>query len=129
MRDGFVLQPNELRCLNALEFGPLTPSEIGDRTGLTSGAVTALIDRLESKGYVFRQKSDQDRRSVQVSISPKMHRELGKQYGRCGRAVADQFQWHDEREIEAAAEALQNFAKALNQAIQEIRAENSGDGQ
>lgn len=124
MRDGFNLQPNELRCLNALEFGPLTPSEIGERTGLTSGAVTALVDRLESRGYVLREKSEHDRRSVRVSITPEIHQDLGRQYGRCGKAVAEQFQQRSELEIQSAAEALRTFARALHQAIDEIRADN-----
>ena len=44
----------------------LTPGQLGDRLALTSGAVTALIDRLEQHGWVERVPHATDRRSVMV---------------------------------------------------------------
>lgn len=46
--------------------GPLTAGEIGLATGLTSGSVTALIDRLEARGFVRRLRDGDDRRRVYV---------------------------------------------------------------
>ena len=44
----------------------LTPGQLGDRLALTSGAVTALIDRLERHGWVERIPHRTDRRSVVI---------------------------------------------------------------
>jgi DNA-binding MarR family transcriptional regulator len=46
--------------------GSITPGQLGDRMALSSGAVTALIDRLERLGWVRREPHPTDRRSVIV---------------------------------------------------------------
>ncbi|WP_197726543.1 MarR family winged helix-turn-helix transcriptional regulator [Cohnella abietis] len=46
------------------EKGPITAGELSKLTGLTTGSVTALIDRLEKMGYVRRQNDPNDRRKV-----------------------------------------------------------------
>jgi DNA-binding transcriptional ArsR family regulator len=51
MAEQFGLSPTESKTMDLLErFGPLTAGELVERTGLASPSVTALIDRLESKG-------------------------------------------------------------------------------
>lgn len=45
-------------------FGPMTAGELAEQTGLTTGAVTGLVDRLERDGFVKREHDDQDRRRV-----------------------------------------------------------------
>jgi DNA-binding MarR family transcriptional regulator len=49
---------------------PLRAGQIGERTGLTPGSVTALLNRLESRGYLTRVRPDHNRRSLQVSLTP-----------------------------------------------------------
>jgi DNA-binding Lrp family transcriptional regulator len=46
--------------------GALTAGELAQRTGLSPGAVTGLVDRLESAGYVRRTRDPADRRRVVV---------------------------------------------------------------
>jgi len=53
-----------------LRHGPLTAGQLGLATGLTSGSVTALIDRLEAGGFVYRKRDEKDRRKVQVHADP-----------------------------------------------------------
>ncbi|WUC68530.1 MarR family transcriptional regulator [Streptomyces sp. NBC_00667] len=61
------LGATDLYALNILGLtGPMTPGELGTRTGLTTGPTTRLIDRLESAGYVRRAPSPDDRRKVIV---------------------------------------------------------------
>ncbi len=49
--------------------GPLTPRQLAEYSGLTSGTVTGVIDRLESHGFVTRQADPSDRRKVVVTPS------------------------------------------------------------
>ncbi|PGD46274.1 MarR family transcriptional regulator [Bacillus altitudinis] len=59
------LFPTDLKSADLLnELGPLTAGELSEKTGLSSGAVTALIDRLEKAGYVKREKDPKDKRRV-----------------------------------------------------------------
>lgn len=63
------LNTTDLQCAGLLVLeGPLTPSELASRTGLTAGgAITAVIDRLEGAGLVRRVRDDTDRRRVLVT--------------------------------------------------------------
>lgn len=46
------------------ESGPMTAGELAEKTGLSTGTITALIDRLEKIGYAQRKKDPNDRRRV-----------------------------------------------------------------
>lgn len=50
--------------------GPLTAGEIAKLTGLSTGAVTGVIDRLERAGFVRRVRDLKDRRKVLVEVLP-----------------------------------------------------------
>lgn len=61
----------ERKCLDVLRrLGPVTAGTIGAHTGLTTGAVTGLMDRLEKAGYVRRERDPNDRRKVVVELLP-----------------------------------------------------------
>ena len=65
------LHPTDLDCLSAIELdGPLTAGRLADATGLTTGAVTGVLDRLERGGYIRREPDPNDRRRVQVRVVP-----------------------------------------------------------
>lgn len=76
----FGVTQNLLNCLAVIDGagGPLTPGEIGERTLVSSGTVTATLDQLEYRGWVRRLPNPDDRRSVLVEITDD------------GRGVADQ---------------------------------------
>jgi MarR family 2-MHQ and catechol resistance regulon transcriptional repressor len=52
-----------------MHLGPLTPGVLGDKVGLTSGSVTAAIDRLEARGLLERSSNPADQRSRIVKIT------------------------------------------------------------
>ena len=59
---------NSLAVIDGAD-GPLTPSEIGERTLVSSGTVTGTLDQLEYRGWVRRLPNPGDRRSVLVEIT------------------------------------------------------------
>ncbi|HEY2478911.1 MAG TPA: MarR family transcriptional regulator [Solirubrobacterales bacterium] len=62
----------DLRCLNAIEnAGGLTAGELAREVGVTTGAVTGALDRLERAGYARRAPDPADRRRVRVTVTPK----------------------------------------------------------
>lgn len=77
----------DLRCVNALEGRPLTAGEIGVRLSLTSGSVTALINRLIHAGLVERIEDVDDRRRAQVALLPRFRIAADQIYARLGRAI------------------------------------------
>lgn len=63
------LDPTAWECLTLLfEHGPVTAGRLAELTGLTTGAVTGLVDRLEAAGYVRRERDAADRRRVIVVL-------------------------------------------------------------
>jgi DNA-binding MarR family transcriptional regulator len=56
-------------CLDVLDWtGPITAGELAKRVGLTSGAITGVLDRLEKSGLARRVADPRDRRRVIVEI-------------------------------------------------------------
>jgi MarR family transcriptional regulator, 2-MHQ and catechol-resistance regulon repressor len=52
-----------------LHIGPLTPSQLSDKVGLTRGSITAAVDRLGARGLVVRTHNILDARSLFVELS------------------------------------------------------------
>jgi DNA-binding MarR family transcriptional regulator len=71
---------SEMAALEHLQHshGGLTPTELGRRLSLSSGAITALVDRLERTGYVERRPNPADRRSSLVLPLPEGLEEAGR---------------------------------------------------
>jgi DNA-binding MarR family transcriptional regulator len=64
------LEASELAALEHLQAtGPMTQKRLGERLSISAGAVTAMIDRLESRGHVERTPNPEDRRSALVLIT------------------------------------------------------------
>ena len=65
----------DLRCLNIIENGRgLSAGELAAQSGLTAGAVTGVIDRLERAGFARRVPDPLDRRRVRVEVTPAFYR-------------------------------------------------------
>ena len=67
------LGPADHKCLEvvlAAGGDPVTPGHLAEVTGLTTGAITGVLDRLEGQGFVRREKAKQDRRQVLVVPVP-----------------------------------------------------------
>ncbi|WP_425148610.1 MarR family winged helix-turn-helix transcriptional regulator [Deinococcus sp.] len=116
------LHRSDLRCLNQLEHGPLSALEVGARLGLSSGAVTALIDRLERAGFVQRQRSSADRRSVNVQLVPGQFIRIAGLYRQVAQVVLEQFNDADMQQLQAATQALHAFAIGMQLAAEKITA-------
>jgi DNA-binding MarR family transcriptional regulator len=72
----------DLNCIDIIErHGGITAGELAAESGLTTGAVTAVIDRLERAGYARRVRDDEDRRRVTVEVTPELQRAAGGLYG------------------------------------------------
>ncbi|HEY7606588.1 MAG TPA: MarR family transcriptional regulator [Actinomycetes bacterium] len=71
------LGPTDHKCLDLLrERAPLTASELAAITGLTSGAVTGVVARLERSGRLRREPHPHDRRKQVLRPTPEAAREI-----------------------------------------------------
>jgi DNA-binding MarR family transcriptional regulator len=106
-----------LDLLNTL--GPMTAGQLSERTGLTSGATTRLIDRLERKGYVRRCADEADRRCVIIEpVHEKVHEDLFALFQPMVDALAEHWATLDEQELDVIIE----FLRRNNAIVAEINA-------
>jgi DNA-binding MarR family transcriptional regulator len=80
--DRLGINRTDLNCMDIIErHGGVTAGELATEAGLTTGAVTAVVDRLERRGYVRRTRDAEDRRKVRIEVAPKFIAEAEKIYG------------------------------------------------
>src|SRR5271165_942406 len=71
------LSRTDMRCLDLIgRLGPMTAGRLAEESGLTTGAVTFILDRLEGAGMVTRRRDTEDRRRVWVEIVPEAQQRL-----------------------------------------------------
>src|SRR5919197_439372 len=77
------------RALDVIDqHGRITAGELARELRLSTGAVTALLDRLERAGYARRVPDEGDRRRVLIEVTPVVH-DLSRQiYGAPEDAVS-----------------------------------------
>jgi DNA-binding MarR family transcriptional regulator len=75
----------DLRCLGLLfARGPLSAGQLAAASGLSPGAATTALDRLERAGYALRTRGAQDRRSVLVELTALARQRIEDFYGPVG---------------------------------------------
>jgi DNA-binding MarR family transcriptional regulator len=108
--DKVGLAPSDLECLGFLEDGgPMTAGRLSELTGLTSGAVTRMIDRLESAKYVRRRSDPDDRRKVIIELVPGRAKEFARFYGPMARGATDYLGRYTDAELALIAGLLQDM--------------------
>ena len=83
------LNATDLRCLDWLTQGAMSAGELSGATGLSSAATTTLLDRLERKGFVRRERDTVDRRKVLIGLTPAGLESVDKFYGPLAREGAE----------------------------------------
>ena len=104
---------SSLLTLSVLHLeGPQRPGDLQERTGLTSGGVTKLLERLESNGLVRRRtgKVPEDRRAVVVTITDKGAAQLQRLVGQFSDHMA---------QVESFTRRATQLVTALRQLVAE----------
>jgi DNA-binding MarR family transcriptional regulator len=100
--------------------GRLTAGELAERTGLTTGATTRLIDRLERAGHARRVTDPADRRRVNVEPMPGSL-DLDRTVGPARRLVGEVFAGFSPQQLETLFEYFRRATPAFRKAADEIR--------
>ncbi|MER6944196.1 MarR family transcriptional regulator [Nonomuraea sp. NPDC000554] len=112
----------DLRCLEILSRQePVTPSVLGPALGLTTGSVTAMLDRLEKLRYLTRSPDPSDRRKVVVRITEEAGRKVWALYEPFvteGGALLDGF---GAEELERMAAFLRRSRELYERQLERVR--------
>ena len=111
------------KCLELVQRqdGPVTPGLLAERTGLTSGAITAVLDRLEKAGFVRRDKDPTDRRQVVVRLTPERAPELSGLFEPLRRGWRELCARRSEKELAVVAAFLQQATALLQKEAGDLR--------
>lgn len=109
---------------SAEEGRPLEPAQLARRIGMTSGATTALLNRLEQAGHVRRVRQDADRRRVTLYPEPDARRSAQEFLAVAGAEIADVVRSASQDELEAVIA----FVTRLNDAAAAANARLRGLG-
>jgi DNA-binding MarR family transcriptional regulator len=110
-----------------LRSGPVTAGELALRTGLTTGAITGVIDRLEKAGFVQRAKDPNDRRRVVIEPFPEqIDKQIGPLFESVGRALADLCGQYSDRDLAVIRDFISSFHQRLYEETRKLRQTDGG---
>jgi DNA-binding MarR family transcriptional regulator len=106
------LNVTDMECLRLLfQKGIATPSELARYTGLTSGATTAMLDRLEKAGLIERRPNPDDRRGTLITPAKSAAEKAASWFESARNAQDELISSYTESELEIIANVFERFAK------------------
>jgi DNA-binding MarR family transcriptional regulator len=107
----------DMECIDFVNVeGRMTAGRLAELSGLTTGAITGVVDRLEKAGMVRRERDESDRRKVFIVPIEERMMEMGRPYELVKRAVQKQWEAYTDAELKFllryATEAYQSMLEA-----------------
>jgi DNA-binding MarR family transcriptional regulator len=112
MNEWAGLNATDMECLRLLFLkGTASPSELARHTGLTSGAATAMLDRLEKAGLIERRPNPDDRRGTLIVPEKSSAEKVAAWFESARKAQEELISSYPESELEIIADVFERFAK------------------
>jgi len=122
--DRLGLNLTDYKAIGVLrDTGPITAGRLSEITGLTTGAVTGIVDRLERSGYVRREVDPGDRRRViiQPVWPPGQEDAVGRVFKPLLRAVEEDLAAYSDEQLALILEFMGRNASTLLRVTHEVR--------
>jgi DNA-binding MarR family transcriptional regulator len=120
--DRLGLNVTDHKCLDLLLIkGPLTAGELAVMTGLTTGAITAVIDRLASAGFVRREDDPADRRRVIVQVIPRRCRDIERLFEPFGARFQELITRYTDDELLVILDFMTRSREGLHESTVNLR--------
>ena len=116
--DMLKLNITDYKCLDLIErLGPMTAGELAEQSGLTTGAITGVVDRLEKAGYAKRTDNPKDRRSViiELTLDKKKQKEYEEIFLPLERKIEKQASSYTSKEVSLFIEFIHKTAEILHE--------------
>lgn len=110
------------RCLDIVENqGPMTAGRLAELCGLTTAAVTAVLDRLERAGYARRVRDETDRRQVIVELTPLMAERAEQIWGPLGDEAVEEVGRMSVEQLKLVGEFFERGRELNERHIERVR--------
>jgi DNA-binding MarR family transcriptional regulator len=112
----------DLHCLNIIEnAGGVTAGELASQSGLTTGAVTGVIDRLEKKGFARRVADPGDRRRVKVEVTKTFYSRAERIWGPVAADWASSLERFNGEQLESFRRFLETTNEITRRHLDRLR--------
>ena len=116
------LNATDMECLELLFLkGIATPSELARHTGLTSGATTAMLDRLEKAGLIERRPNPDDRRGTLIVPAKSGAEKAASWFEPARKALDELISSYPEEELEIISDVFERFTELWVQEREKIQ--------
>src|SRR5947207_15123459 len=124
----FGLSESDIETLEQLiDMGATTAGKLSELTGLTSGAVTRVIDRLEQAGFVRRVPDPADRRRVIVEVVPEKVAAVQSTLNRVGTVSAGEIARYTDAQLALITDFLTRMEQITRDEATTLHETSSGD--
>jgi MarR family transcriptional regulator, 2-MHQ and catechol-resistance regulon repressor len=119
------LTPSQFDIIATLGNTPgMTFKELGEKTLITKGTLTGIVDRLEDKGLVKRVEQVEDRRCTIVKLTPRGEREFERVFWPHLRHCRQAFAAYGESDFATLEKELARLKHHLDAALVELKTED-----
>jgi DNA-binding MarR family transcriptional regulator len=116
------ISSSDLECMDFLVMeGRVTAGRLAELTGLTTGAITGVVDRLEKAGFVKRERDESDRRKVFITTIPANTAKIGTLYEKLQRAVMKDWMSYSDEELLLLLRFAEQSYETLRAATSELK--------
>jgi len=108
------LNATDTKCMDLILRGPensVTAGWLAEMTGLTTGAITHILDRLERRGFIARVRDTEDRRKVFVRARPASIEPLVPKFEAIGKAYLRLVEEYSDRDLQLICEYLEKTSE------------------
>ena len=117
---------SDLECLDFLNIeGRVTAGRLAELTGLTTGAITGLVDRMEKAGFVRRERDEEDRRKVYIAIVPEALGRVGRYYEPLQKAVTKDWEGYADDELKLLVRFLTQGYDTMIGVLDDLKAKQA----
>ncbi|MFE3140622.1 MarR family transcriptional regulator [Streptomyces scopuliridis] len=122
--DRLGLNVLDLNCLGALVVrGSMAAGQLASENGVTTGAITGVIDRLEAAGHVRRDKDPKDRRRVLVTPLANVEARIFPLFESLGESLAELCSRYTDEELRTVLGFMRTAAPITFEEAVKLRAE------
>ena len=116
------LNVTDHKCLDFLgREGPVTAGRLAEVSGLTTGAVTGVIDRLENASFVRRREDPKDRRRVFIEPVPGAERRIGPLFASLRKEMGKMTSRFTDAQLDVIADFLQSSIDVMREETHRMR--------
>lgn len=120
--DRLGMNRTDAQCMELISrLRPITAGELAERVGLTPGAITAVLDRLERGHWIRRVHDTVDRRRIMISRGQAEHTKMAPIFARLRRSTREVLARYSEEQLDLIADFLRRTAAIAAQHRQRLR--------